>query len=130
MLVSFLFWNLMKRDLQKHIARMASIYQIDVLMLAECEIAADEIKGTLQQATGQSYQFSEPLPGAVEKVSLFTRSAITIQTQFNDEVGRLTIKRVSIDGILEVLLAIVHFPSRVNYDLNDQTLQATVLVHL
>ena len=48
--------------------------------------------------------------------------------QFDDLTGSLTIRRLQLTGIPEILLAVVHFPSRVNYDETDQILAATELI--
>ncbi len=52
MLVSFLFWNLMKRPLQDRLASIVATHAIDVVMLAECAVAPDDIITTLKQRVG------------------------------------------------------------------------------
>jgi hypothetical protein len=40
-------WNIHKKPLQDRVARLASAYSVDVLMLAECEIDPAEMLATL-----------------------------------------------------------------------------------
>ncbi len=127
MLVSFLFWNLMKRPLQNRVAGIVSTHEVDVVLLAECVVAPADIEAALKQSTGQDYYFSDPV-SVDEKIHVFMRfKKFTFVHQFNDFTGSLTIRRFRLEGVPETLLAVVHFPSRVNYEETDQTLEATRL---
>ena len=127
MLVSFLFWNLMKQPLQNRLARIVAAHEVDVVILAECVVPPDDIAAALKQSTRQYYHFAVPAIGD-EKTRIFTRFRQPALThQFNDYTGSLTIRRLRLEGIPDVLLATVHFPSRVNYDERDQTLEAAVM---
>ena len=127
MLVSFLFWNLMKQPLQNRLARIVAAHEVDVIVLAECVVAPDMIVAALKQSTGQDYHFSVPIVEN-QKTQVFTRlnkSALT--HQLNDYTGSLTVHRLRLEGITDILLATVHFPSRVNNSESDQTQAAAVM---
>lgn len=125
--VSFLFWNLMKQPLQDRLARIVAMHRVDVVILAECIIAPDAVEAALKQSTGQDYYFSAPVI-ANEKTQVFTRFRQPALThQFNDFTGSLTIRLLRLEGIRDILLATVHFPSRINYNESEQTQAAIVL---
>ena len=63
MIVSFLFWNLMKRRLQYRHASIVSAYEVDIVMLAECEVAVSVVEATLKQSTTHDYHFCATISG-------------------------------------------------------------------
>lgn len=127
MLISFLFWNLMKRPLQDRLASIVTLHEVDIIMLAECAGIPTDIEAALNQGKTQDYYF-HAANNANEKTLLFSRlGKFTFVNQFNDFTDSLTIRRLKLKGVPEFLLAVVHFPSRVNYDEIDQVLEATVL---
>ena len=131
MLVSFLFWNVMKRPLQTHLARIVSHHRVNVVMVAECNIATNEIEAVLQESTGQPYYFSAPLSDTdrkEEKIQLFTTfQSEVIAPQFSEPMGRLVIRRFSIPGVPDTLLAMVHLVSLTNFDRDDQSDLAQIM---
>src|SRR5947207_14868576 len=119
MVVSFLFWNLGKRLLQEPVARLAVEHGVDVLMLAECEMASEVMLPELNRRSKVRYclPFSE-----AEKISIFTRfPEDRLVAVFDDPARRLTVRRLVVERT-EILLAVVHFHSRVNWPEDDQML--------
>jgi hypothetical protein len=99
-LVSFLFWNIGKHPLQERIARLAAEHDVDVLMLAECDVPPTEVLTELNRG-GKPYCF--PF-SAAEKIAIFTRFPETaLIAVFDDLAGRLTVRQLLIDGRTEVL---------------------------
>jgi hypothetical protein len=124
-MAAFLFWNLGQRPLQARLARMATALDVDVLILAECSIDPDSVLTALNGTGGTSYCFPECSDG---KIRIFTRlPAKNLIEVFTNPRGDLSIRRLRIGPPPGLLLAAVHFPSRVNWEPNDQTLQATEL---
>lgn len=127
MLVSFLFWNLMKQPLQNRLARIVAAHEVDVVILAECVVPPNDIVAALKQSTGQDYHFAAPIIGN-QKTQVFTRfNKTALAHQLNDYTGSLTVHRLRLEGITDILLATVHFPSRVNNNESDQTQAAAVM---
>src|SRR6185437_6371031 len=124
-MVSFLFWNLGRMAITHRVARLASTLGIDVLILAECELTPGDVLQVLNRASGPAYCF----PFSMEqKLHLFTRlPEAAVVDEFNHPLGGLSIRRLLIGSPPGILLAIVHFPSRVHWDMVDQTLEATRL---
>lgn len=124
-MVSFLFWNLAKRSLQHRVARLAAAHEVDVVMLAECAVEPVDLLEALN-ATGQG-TYSCPSPDT-DKVRLFTRfPESALVNAFNSQLGETSIWWLQAGASTDLILALVHFGSRVNWDRDDQTLQATVL---
>ncbi len=69
-MTSFLFWNLNKQPLHDHVARLARAYEVDVLMLAECDATPDALRQSLNAGGKPAYNFPA---SESRKVQVFTR---------------------------------------------------------
>ncbi len=126
-MVSFLFWNLYKKPLLDQVERLARSQNIDILMLAECAIDPPEIEERLRRTVDDSFSLSRSDGG---KTQVYTRlPGNSITEEFNDPFGGLTIRRVEVGDPPGIMLAVVHLPSRVKWDKEDQVLQMTSLVN-
>lgn len=117
-MVSFLFWNLNKRPLQDRIARLALAHGIDVLMLAECETPVDVLLEALNQPNGSHYclPFSE-----AQKIRILTSfPEASLRAVFDDPGRRLTVRRLIVGKRIDILLAVIHFHSKVNWSAASQ----------
>jgi hypothetical protein len=124
-MVSFLFWNLFRRPLQDRVARLVSTHDIDVLMLAECATDPSDMLAVLNGTEGKTYVLPESLG---KKIHIFTRySPSSLLDEFNDPMGGLTIRQLKVGEPPGLVLAVVHFPSRADWDKEDQMLESTVL---
>lgn len=108
-MISFLFWNLNKQQLQSTTAKIAWARQVDVIMLVECNIAPNEMLKTLNKNNAAAYHYS---PNRIcEKVEVFSRfPASYISPVFETE--RLTVRHLKLPGLTDALLAITHLPSK------------------
>jgi len=124
MLVSFLFWNMGNRPLQERLAKMVRVHEVDIVMLAECAVSPNVIETALAQQTDQDYRLAPTVD--VEKIVVFSRlGQSALIHQFSDYMGRMTIRRLHLsDEQDDLLLAVVHLPSRVNFSNDDQMLIA------
>jgi endonuclease/exonuclease/phosphatase family metal-dependent hydrolase len=124
-MASFLFWNLNQKALQARVARLAQQLQVDVVMLAECNLPPAEVLHALNESGTNSYCF--PFSQA-EKICIFTRfSPSSMTAVFDDPARRLTVRRLRVGNHPDVLLAVVHFHSKVNWSEHDQLGEATYL---
>jgi exonuclease III len=124
-MVSFLFWNLDRKPLHSRVVRLARHYQIDVLMLAECEVEPDTLVKALNRSGGRpySYPFTEEA-----RLKIFTRFPPNSMTPVFDSLGgRLTIRRLIVRKFPNILLAVVHFPSKIHWTDEEQLGEATNL---
>lgn len=125
MLVSFLFWNLGKRPLEERLARIVASEQVDVVLLAECAGSTQTYLAALDAACGVAYE--EP-PYLSDRLRVLTRlPSSQFNNRFDDPTGQLTIRELAIGPPPGILLAIAHLTSRLNYEVQDQALEATVI---
>jgi endonuclease/exonuclease/phosphatase (EEP) superfamily protein YafD len=111
-MTTFLFWNLNKNPLELLVTELAEIHQVDVLILAECEIPASVMQGALNQNPGSIFHLTD---SECEQIVIYTRfSSEFLQKQLDD--SRLTIRRLSLPGSEEILLAALHHPSKLHWN--------------
>ena len=122
-MTTFLFWNLNRKRLEPTVASLAQRHEVDVVMLAET--ATDPVVALSDLNDHDSGGFHFP-PSQCQKIRIFTRFSSTWLKPVR-ESRRLTIRRLSLPGQLEVLLAVVHFPSKVNWSAGSQSAECEVL---
>ncbi|HYT94005.1 MAG TPA: endonuclease/exonuclease/phosphatase family protein [Gemmataceae bacterium] len=126
-MLSFLFWNLNKKPLQARIARLVVKHGVDILMLAECVTDPSELLAALNGTGGLPYCCPA---SKAPKIRVLTRLPESdLRDQFNDAAGSLTIRELRLRNARSVLLAILHFPSKIDWDVHDQTGGAARLAH-
>jgi hypothetical protein len=125
-MTSFLFWNLMKNDLNELITQAVVDHNVDVLLLAESGISDEEMEAALKVATGCSYS---ALSYDTDKVRLFTRLASTqwVRRQTDALSARMAIWSVAIGKPPGILLAAAHFISKNNSSPGEQAMLAVEL---
>jgi hypothetical protein len=69
-MVTFLFWNIKKKPLQVLIANLARKHQVDILMLAECDIPPGTL---LLGLNAQKTEYDYAISNGCEKIKIFTR---------------------------------------------------------
>jgi len=119
--MTFLFWNLYRKPLDRELANLAWHHEVDVLMLAECLLPPARILKALNRQRAD-YFFA---PGLYERIRIFTRfSSEFIRPTFEKE--RLTIRRLTLPGLDEVLLVVMHGPSKASgWEEDSLAMQAT-----
>jgi len=124
-MLSFLFWNVNRKPLQAIIANLVLQHKVDVLMLAECSIAPAVLLRALNQSGESKYHYA---PSICKKVQLFT--------SFDDklirpifEADRLTIRRLSLQGRMDILLAVTHFHSKLRWSDGSQAFECVELAN-
>jgi len=123
-MINFLFWNIGKRVDAKRLAAVAHHWDVDVLMLAECNIPDNHLVTALNKDNMRLYDFD--IVTQCEKIKIFPR----FQRSFIPavlETPRLTVRHLSLPGQLSVLLMVVHFPSKVNWRNSSQANEASRL---
>lgn len=116
-MTSFVFWNLNGYKKASLVVELAHHYDVDVLVLAECVIPTNVLLNDLNQKTRQLYDYS---PSSIcEKITIFTR----FPHQFirpRLESDRLTIRHLTLPGLPDILIASVHFPSKLHWSEQSQ----------
>jgi hypothetical protein len=125
-MVSFLFWNINKNPIHDRVARIAAKEDVDLLILAECDVDPVIMLSALKTLTGRDYSFPASFS---TKITLFTRLPVgTVADRYGDPSGDLTIRHINVGGPPGVLLAGVHTPSKMDWSDSDQGFWATELV--
>jgi endonuclease/exonuclease/phosphatase family metal-dependent hydrolase len=120
-MISFLFWNLNKRPLQDRVVRLAREHEVDVLMLAECELTPPVVLEALSSWGGGVYCFPYSEAG---KIHIYTRFPPTsLVSVFDDPARRLTVRHLILEERVDLLLAVVHFYSKRDWSESDQLLE-------
>jgi hypothetical protein len=122
-MTTFLFWNLNRKPLASIVANLARRHEVDVLMLTECEIPT---RVMLRQLNRGKTEFHFSFDSLCEKIAIYTR----FPSQFlapEFEKDRMTIRRFSLPTRTEILLAVVHFASKLHSSDASQSIESTQL---
>jgi len=123
-MLSFLFWNICKKPLQQLISNLASLHTIDLIMLTESSIEPALMLNTLNQDGGSSYYYSPNI--GCKKVDIYTSFPSSFLSPIF-ETDILTIRRLTLPGLSDILLAATHFPSKLWWDESSQASQCIEL---
>ncbi len=124
-MLNFLFWNLQKKNRDEQVAQLARECAADVICLAECDAISTNLISQLNEANG--FLFAENRPYEAGKVRLLSHfSDLEFHPVFGSPYGRMTIWRLFLQDT-DVLLAVIHFQSKINWEGDDQYEQMQVL---
>jgi hypothetical protein len=122
-MINILFWNVGSKPRQAQIVKLANPFDVDIVLLAEFVDLPDDMLNALNE-TRVEYAYS-PSNGNT-KISIFARfSDQFVRPIF--ETDRLTIRRLRLPDKDEILLAAVHFPSKLHWSDESQVLECTKL---
>ena len=119
-MTKILFWNVDRKPLERLVANFAALQDLDILLLAESEIAVDDCLDSLRDATGDTYRFLGDLPRLghqmTSRLHLYTRlgSSLLSTVALRKQAPRTKIFRIhkhSKTGI-DTLLILCHAPSK------------------
>lgn len=109
-ITTFLFWNINRKPLLDLVGVLAAEHQVDVLILAECKLPAGLLLKSLNRAS-PGFRFPMSL---CESIKIFTRfSRQFLRPKY--ESDRVSIRRLALPAQTEILLAAVHFPSKLHW---------------
>jgi len=116
-MITFLFWNLNKKSLKSNIKNLADNFDVDVFMFAECAIPPETLLRTLNQ---DSVLYHYCRNTGCKKIDVFTRFPDDFLTPKN-ETDRLTIRHLTLPGLRDILLGIMHLPSKLHWTEQSQS---------
>lgn len=122
----FLFWNLKRKELQEFIAELATTHGIDVLIFAECEISPASILLTLNRSGSDMYDYAASI--GCEKIKIFTRFHRSFIPAIL-ETSRLTVRHLRLPGLIDILLAATHLPSKLHWRESSQSAECINLAN-
>jgi len=117
---TFMFWNIAKNDVSEAIAAACIENEIDLLIMAECNIP--EVKLLTKLNSGSSRQTYTEIHKGVSQLRMFTRLPESGVTAVYDD-GRVAIRRIAPPVGREVLLVAAHLPSKLHTDKETQYLR-------
>jgi exonuclease III len=118
----FLFWNLNNQPVPHLVKEVARRNDVDVLVLAECEISVGTLLTELNAQT-PDFQFA---PGQCERIQVFTRFHSGFFAPIF-ESDRYSIRRLRLPLRDEILVAMVHLPSKVHFSEQSQRTECSML---
>jgi hypothetical protein len=117
-MLTLLFWNL-KGSRPDILANLVRRHAVDILMLAECPLSAASVLGALNQQTSDFFYAASECP----KIAIYTRFSEQYLLH-QDNGADFTIKRLVLPNRPDLLLCVVHFPSKLRQERIDQTMFA------
>lgn len=118
----FLFWNLNKKPIQHLVKAVARSNDVDVVALAECEIPTGTLLTELNAET-PDFQFA---PSQCDRIRVFTRFHSGFLAPIF-ESHRYSIRRLRMPLRQEVLLVMVHLPSKLHFGQESQRTECSLL---
>ncbi len=122
-MVTFLFWNLNRKPLQAVLARLAARHGADVLVLVECEVPQQELTEELARQTGRAYHRTHSI---CQRVAIYTSLPESALIPVYEE-ARMTAHRLTLPRRPGILLAAVHFPSKLHWSQASQSAECEEL---
>lgn len=124
MATTFLFWNINKKPLAHVVSQLALEHDVDVLILVENDIPAAQLLGQLNRATVQ-YHLTFSL---FDDMTVYTRFPSQFLKTLEEARG-LTVRRLQLPGQIDIVLIVVHFPSKLQWSNESQALECAVLAN-
>ena len=118
------FWNINKKDIRQLITEATWHHGVDVVILAESQIAPATLLRTLNRDKKRAYHYC-PIVGC-DKIQIFA----SFHSEFIlpvFETERLTVRHLALPGLIDILVAVVHFPSKLHWDDAIQALECVEL---
>jgi hypothetical protein len=122
-MLTFLFWNLNRKPLQASVARLAVAHDVDVMILAEGEVAAPEVVRSLNRLSPKPFY---PTFSKFERIRIYVRFPQEFVTTLND-TPEATIRLLRLPARPEILLVAVHLPSQSYMSREGVSTQCTLL---
>jgi hypothetical protein len=125
-MISFLLWNLHKKELLPTISKIVRLYGIDVLILIESCEEISKVLLTLNHSV-RGNLFDHPFTNC-DHVQIFTKFPATFMRPVH-ESGRYTIRHLQLPGLMDLIIVAAHFISKVNASADSQTSEMIEFAH-
>lgn len=122
-MLNFLFWNINRKPIASLVARLARERGVDILVLAECDIEPMQLLRELNASGRNIYFFS---PDYSDRFVIFTRFSSEWLEPLRDQ-RNLSVKRLIHPLFADLILGIVHLPSKLHLNDQEQAILATRL---
>ena len=122
-MLTFMFWNVNRKPNEERIARLARRHDVDVLILAECDITPDTLLSKLNEDSEEYYyhpKFECPL------IEVYARFPAEF-TKFHREARRYSIRTLQPPNFAPILICMAHLPSKLYYDEIDSAAELAAM---
>jgi endonuclease/exonuclease/phosphatase family metal-dependent hydrolase len=119
----FLFWNINGKPLADLVAELAHVHGVQVIILAESKVTISDFLRALNRRPAVGFHYCAGLSTAITIYSGFSSSFLI--PVFESE--RVSIRRLTLPSRSELLLATVHFPSKLFWSSESQAFECTEL---
>lgn len=127
-MTSFLFWNIKGNSSPYNVANLARQHDVDVIMLAECQIKPGTLLVALNQSSLPFYHYASGM-SLCKAIEMYTRFPPEFVKPVL-EVEKATIRDLKLPGRTSILLAATHLPSKLYRDDADQLKHGADLAEL
>ena len=111
-MIRFLLWNTNQKPLEKTVANIARLYDIDVVVLVESAVPPGRMIHALTTQGGASYRRPFSLS---ERTVAYTRFTESLMPAVHETKDRLVIWHLKLPACTDILLAAVHLPSKMYF---------------
>jgi exonuclease III len=118
-----LFWNINGKPLADLVADLAQAHGVDVVILAESRITISDFLRALNRQPTEGFHYCAGLSSAITIFADFSSGFLT--PVFESE--RVSIRHLTLPARSELLLATVHFPSKLYWSSESQAQECTEL---
>jgi hypothetical protein len=122
-MTTFLFWNTRRKPVEEAIAVLVETHMVDVLILAEFSTRPVDLLERLSQPGKAGFHLTF---GLSKDIIVFTRFSSQLVYPVY-ETARISIRRLALPARVEILLALVHFPSKLYWSEESQAIECTEL---
>lgn len=122
---TLVFWNVAGKSIPELIVSLALSNEVDLLVLAECDIEPDALLQALNRDSSE-YQYA---PGFCESLLFFSKFDSGFLTLMA-ETPRVSIRRLRLPARNEVIIVGAHLPSKIHFSDDSQILQCAELANL
>ncbi len=120
-MISFLLWNVQKKNLLTTIARLARLYDVDILILIESRDDPEAVVRALNATPGPKlYEYPR---SQCDHVRIYTSFSADFAKSI-DEDNRFTVRHVKLPGADDFLLVAAHLVSKTDASGASQAMQA------
>lgn len=120
-MLTFLFWNLKRSPRLEILAQLVKRHDVDVVMLAECELGVADVLSKLNSIGGTVFHYNA---GNCERIAVYSKFTPRFMRPVLEE-QRMSIRRLKPPVGDELLLAVVHLRSKLHHSEASQTMAST-----
>jgi exonuclease III len=126
MMPKILFWNLNKNGLAENIKALCEQYDPDVIALAECELTDDEVLGSLNADRQRLFSADLNLSKRIKIFSAYGKDRVILL--HDDDYFSIRLVKPYLGD--DLLMGVVHLPSKLHAEAADQMAEAANLARI